>query len=704
MRSLLASFALLLAMAGLFLAVLQVRPVGAPDPAPARPAAASLANGQTASGPDPANPASVRAAALLTSHLPAYLPRLEFAPQPSAAFKSQLGGVSRAVALRGHLVLVGLGARVLAFDVSDPDAPVEIGRSAMLPGVVEDIRLTGNRAWIAAGLGGILALDLAAPDALPVMGAYDTPGRALSLDVSTEVGLLADGDHLLTLDLRDPRAVRELGRWPAPTRAMHVTRAGDRAFVTDERAGLHALDVADPAAMRSSAVFDRDGDARASLMHGETLYFNSGRDIHVLDLRDPGRLVEAGHLSLGRDRGRVRAGMAVGKHGLVADGRLYELSNPWFPRRISGPLADTKGTDLVRGDALATDSDLVVVARGDEHGGFILGDLRDPRAPRRRGGPRLPGELGGDSLRSLPDEAALDLGGRRIDVRDVARPRHAGETSLPRSTMALHQGWALAFDGFDEAWIPRLALHRLRPPTRRIAVPAHPGGDRAPRWIAETGAWLGDTVWIAGSTRTNAWDCPVLVALDVADIGRPRWAGMLAGEEDLPANITRIATDAASARVVVGHGWERGCGDRWWDEDPGTLTIVDATEPARPVVVDHLEVPGTVHDIVTWQGTAFVATDRGGLRVVDLDGPGAPREIGVLDDGDERARALALDWPYLWLGYSTDLRLVDVREPARPREVLRRELPSEVVAMTLHHGLLWVATHSAGLMGFDAGR
>ena len=85
-------------------------------------------------------------------------------------------------------------------------------------------------------------------------------------------------------------------------------------------------------------------------------------------------------------------------------------------------------------------------------------------------------------------------------------------------------------------------------------------------------------------------------------------------------------------------------------------------------------------------------------------GPGAPREIGVLDDGEERARALALDWPYLWLGYSKNLRLVDVREPARPRELLRRDIPSEVVAMTMHHGMLWVATESAGLLGFGVGR
>jgi hypothetical protein len=200
-----------------------------------------------------------------------------------------------------------------------------------------------------------------------------------------------------------------------------------------------------------------------------------------------------------------------------------------------------------------------------------------------------------------------------------------------------------------------------------------------------------------------------VAALDLTDVERPRWAGGLHGAEALPAEITQLAADAASATLVLGHGGF-GCADggahgqgvQGISVDP-QATLVDAGDPARPAVRGHLALPDFATDVATWQGTAFVAAGEGGLRVLDLAGAGAPREIAALEDDGEPALAVALDWPYLWLGGHRSLRLVDVRAPARPRALLRRDLPSEVTAMTLHHGVLWVATREAGLLGFAAG-
>jgi hypothetical protein len=74
------------------------------------------------------------------------------------------------------------------------------------------------------------------------------------------------------------------------------------------------------------------------------------------------------------------------------------------------------------------------------------------------------------------------------------------------------------------------------------------------------------------------------------------------------------------------------------------------------------------------------------------------------NDIHERTLDLELDWPYLWLSDSNRLRLIDIREPAHPRELERRDLPSAIVAMTLHRGMLWVATAEAGLLGYRVGR
>lgn len=627
--------------------------------------------------------------------------------QPVLEWRSQVGGATHGVALRGHTVLVGLGARVLAFDATDRDAPLEIGQSPLFDGVVEDIQVVGVLAWVALGDAGIVALDVGSPNDLKVVGAYDTPGHGLSLDVGrTDVALLADSDHLLALDLRDPAAVRELGRWAAPTRAVHVTRRGDIAFLTDEHRGLHALDVGNPASMQLLDVFDELGPDRASVAFGTTLYVNAGQGIHVVDARDPRRLVAVGRLDPGEDRSYARADLVIAKRGLLAAGRLYDLSDPWAPRRISGSAQDARDQDIVRGEVVATDGDLVVAARGSDQGGFILGDVSDPQTPRRRGGLRTLGGLrglGAERLSVLPDERALQLGSLRIDVSDADHPRIAGESDRLPGSVPLDQAWGIGHVGFDASnQLAPFELIALRPPLRSVPVPALSGGEV---WDMQGATLLGDTAWIAGAMlsrgRIQAFRCPIVAALDLSDLERPRWAGSLDSTEDLPAEISHIAADAASSTVVLGHG-PMSC-DGFLAEGSGALTIVDAKNPEHPAVIEHLTMQAPVRDLAAWQGAAYVAADHGGLRVIGLTGPGAPREIAALDDGDERALELELAWPHLWLGYDRHLSLIDIREPARPRELRRQRVPSEIVAMTIDQGMLWVATAEAGWLGYRTG-
>jgi hypothetical protein len=58
------------------------------------------------------------------------------------ALVGQVGGVSRAVAVAGDIAYLGVGPRLVALDVSNPAAPVLLGRSAVLPGVINAVVVT----------------------------------------------------------------------------------------------------------------------------------------------------------------------------------------------------------------------------------------------------------------------------------------------------------------------------------------------------------------------------------------------------------------------------------------------------------------------------------------------------------------------------------------------------------------------------------
>ncbi len=74
----------------------------------------------------------------------------------------QIGGASNAVAVAGDLALVGIGPRLVAMDVSDPANVVELGASDPMDGVVIDIAVASEHAFVTDGFG-LKVLDVRDP-------------------------------------------------------------------------------------------------------------------------------------------------------------------------------------------------------------------------------------------------------------------------------------------------------------------------------------------------------------------------------------------------------------------------------------------------------------------------------------------------------------------------------------------------------------
>ncbi|MFN3929222.1 MAG: carboxypeptidase regulatory-like domain-containing protein, partial [Thermoflexus sp.] len=62
------------------------------------------------------------------------------------------------------------------------------------------------------------------------------------------------------------------------------------------------------------------------------------------------------------------------------------------------------------------------------------------------------------------------------------------------------------------------------------------------------------------------------------------------------------------------------------------LVILDISNPAQPAVIGQTAVlPGVVADVAVAGSYAYVADREGGLRIVDVSDPAAPREVGFYD-------------------------------------------------------------------------
>ena len=127
--------------------------------------------------------------------------------------EGQLGGTSDAIAVYpdGMVTYLAVGPRIVILELSQPDDMQEIGRSEVLPQIVQDIVVEGTYAFAAAGRAGLYILDVSDAAAPKIVGRHSGPSE------------------------------------PAFNRGRRVHLSGKHAYFADGEAGLRIIDVSNPA-------------------------------------------------------------------------------------------------------------------------------------------------------------------------------------------------------------------------------------------------------------------------------------------------------------------------------------------------------------------------------------------------------------------------------------------------------------------------
>ncbi|MGH9363529.1 MAG: LVIVD repeat-containing protein [Thermoanaerobaculia bacterium] len=286
---------------------------------------------------------------------------------------------------------------------------------------------------------------------------------------------------------------------------------------------------------------------------------------------------------------------------------------------------------------------------------------------------------------------------RIFDVSDPTRPREIGRLETPQFVSAA----ALASDGVAYAELG-IRFKEL---------------ERAPEsldqeWVRR--GWLG--IDERSYSQGEFVGVSNLAVLDLADPARPRVVGHV--------NLTPADTLASRLRAMTIAGKHLYASDATM----GTW-IFDLAEPRRPRILSNLRrgqdlAPAPSYLYLADGAAVTVTSDRGveefpgGLVVLDVSDPTAPKEVGRLDgtrlgkggDGGNAERVAAGPrHVYVGVGISTRggwaaedyLVTVDVSDPARPREVGRLKLASSVADLTVAGKTLYVRLSGRELLIFD---
>ncbi len=257
---------------------------------------------------------------------------------PGALSFVDIPGFANNVDVSGNYAFVAAGAAGLQLvDVADRAAP-RIVASFDTPGSANDVRIVGDHAFVADGAGGLRVVNVADPLNPSGSGAAGTAGNALDVVVRGNLAFVAAGAAGLEIyDVTNRSAPLRLGSLTMPGLARGVEADLDRAIaVVASSEGMHVVDVANassPALLANLA----GGDVRDVVLQGNVAFLaDLSRSFTTVDLTDPSAPVVGG--SLNRDVAGLLVDVATA--GTRATGAdiffvngvpLIDVSNPAAP-------------------------------------------------------------------------------------------------------------------------------------------------------------------------------------------------------------------------------------------------------------------------------------------------------------------------------------------------------------------------------------
>lgn len=579
-------------------------------------------------------------------------------------FVGQTGGTSTAVALKGSHVYLGEGPRLTVLDVAHPASPVLLGKTPQLLGFVQDVRIDGDYAYVAASGAGLYVVDISTPSDPAIVGFCSTPGEAYGIEIAAGHAYVADGAAgLLVVDISESAHPKVVGHVDTPGTARDVSTSGSHVYVADGYEGLRVIDVSDPTNPSSVGACQTPGwGLRVTIADGYAFVADGYHGLQVLDISVPSNPVAAGSIGTSASADvTVRGSYAyVAGDPLLPDANgllwIVDVSDPASPTQ-KGHLRYAPGS----GSAVVVDDDHAYVA--DSGGGMRVVDISSPSDPMEVGIYRIVGQAQDVAVHG---SHAYLVDGYSLQATDVAVPHQPIRVGL-RDTYGwarrvdLANGYAYVADG------DALRVIDVADPAAPVEV-----STCYPRMGAEDAVALGSYAYVATG--------PTGGGLQLVDISRP----------SDPIEVAFYETPGAAHSVAV-------VGSSVYVADGVSgLLVVDVSNPTSPKALGSSDIPGYARRVAVAGSYGFVADGNGDLWVLDVSDPAHPATLAFYATPGE-GQDVAVDGHYVYVADGhRGLRVLDASDPTNLTEMGYYDTPGYASGVDVSGGYAYVADGSGG--------
>ncbi len=281
------------------------------------------------------------------------------------------------VDIAGDYAYVATNNGLVVIDISQPDGPIQVA-NYLIGAVVNDVKVRGDYAYLAASNAGLVMVDVSVPAAPFLAARQAIDGDAQDVVLHRNYALLAMGDSgIAVVDIANP----EIPQWIVTTstqgtaQGIGVSPEGDLAVVAMGGNGLEIFDLTlidNPLSISTLA----GGDVRDVYVdNGHAYLADYSRSLVIVSLADPANPVVTAitdRLNVGNNTDIA----LVGNFAILAD-RLFpngtavvEVADPNAPspRRVLD--FSSLGNSGRAGNGIAADNEYVYYASGT---GFYIG-------------------------------------------------------------------------------------------------------------------------------------------------------------------------------------------------------------------------------------------------------------------------------------------------------------------------------------------
>ena len=255
-----------------------------------------------------------------TTYTSSDLSIISFGAQDGEIFGGQPGTATVTVVNNEHSTQVSVTVKQFQ--------PVALS-AISIPGYANNVDVSGDYAYIAAGAAGLQVVDVADRSNPSVVAALDTDGTAIDVRVVGNYAYLADGAAgLKIIDITDPLTPVLVGSLDTAGVTQDLKVDFDYAYLANGDAGIEIIDVSDPAAPVSVATLDGLGTAYGIDVDADTAAVVAGSALVIVDVSDRHSPMRLGSVNIGPVKDVVVNGGYAYVAAYSSGYRVVNITNP----------------------------------------------------------------------------------------------------------------------------------------------------------------------------------------------------------------------------------------------------------------------------------------------------------------------------------------------------------------------------------------